>query len=86
MFVPFGVAKPKKGFFDAVAADIEGFDKSRALIIGDSLTSDIKGGINAGLDTCWYNPKGKPVPTDLPVTFVINDLAQLPGLVEKGSL
>ena len=67
-------------------ADIPDFDPATTLVVGDSLTSDIKGGINAGLDTCWYNPKGKPTPADLPVTYVIRDLAELPRLVEKRCL
>ena len=41
---------------------IPGLDRSRTLIIGDSLTSDIQGGFNAGIDTCWFNPKGKKKP------------------------
>lgn len=53
-----GYEKPDVRFFDSVAASIDGFDKRRTLVIGDSLTSDIKGGINFGVDTCWYNPRG----------------------------
>ena len=81
-----GFEKPDVRYFDAVMADIPDFDPATTLVVGDSLTSDIKGGINAGLDTCWYNPKGKPVPADLPVTYVIRDLAQLPALAETGCL
>ena len=54
-----GFAKPDKRFFDLVAASIPHFKKGEAIVIGDSLSSDIQGGINAGLDTCWFNPKGK---------------------------
>ena len=81
-----GFEKPDVRYFDAVMADIPDFDPATTLVVGDSLTSDIKGGINAGLDTCWYNPKGKAVPADLPVTYVIRDLAQLPALAETGCL
>ena len=77
-----GVAKPKKGFFDAVAADIEGFDKSKALVIGDSLTSDIKGGVEYGIDTCWLNPTGKEVPDGMDITHVIGDIRELLGILE----
>jgi 2-haloacid dehalogenase len=45
------------------------------LIIGDSLTSDMRGGVDYGIDTCWYNPAGKM--TELPVTYVINRLKEL---------
>ena len=77
-----GVAKPKKGFFDAVAADIECFETSRALVIGDSLTSDIKGGVEYGIDTCWLNPTGKEVPDGMDITYVIGDIRELLGILE----
>ena len=49
-----GYQKPAKEYFDFVFDSIEEKDKSRILIVGDSLTSDIKGGINAGIDTCYF--------------------------------
>lgn len=54
-----GVQKPQKAFFDACFAQISGFNPARAIIIGDSLSSDILGGHNAGIATCWFNPGGK---------------------------
>ena len=54
-----GAPKPEKAYFDYVFANIPEKDKSKILIIGDSQSSDILGGINAGIDTCWYNPLGK---------------------------
>ena len=77
-----GVAKPKKGFFDAVAADIEEFDKSKALVIGDSLTSDIKGGVEYGIDTCWLNSAGKEVPDGMDITYVIKDIRDILEILE----
>lgn len=53
-----GIQKPYKGFFDYVFEDLKILDKSKVLLVGDSLTADIIGGINYGIDTCWYNPKG----------------------------
>ena len=76
-----GCAKPEKRFFDLVAAAIPGFDPSDTIVIGDSLSSDIQGGINAGLPTCWYNPSGKPVPAGLPVTYTVRDLAEIPTIL-----
>lgn len=78
----FGVAKPKKGFFDAVAANIEGFDRSRALIIGDSLTSDIKGGTEYGIDTCWLAPSGMKAPSDMNITYIIEDIRDILKILE----
>ena len=46
-------------------------DKKKILIVGDSLTSDIKGGNNIGIDTCWYNPKGANKPNDIIVNYEI---------------
>mgnify|MGYP002508826677 CR=1 FL=1 len=51
-----GYNKPSKEYFDACFAAIDGFDREKAMIVGDSLTSDIRGGINAGLKTVWVNP------------------------------
>jgi len=53
-----GFEKPDVRYFEVVAASIPEFSKERCLVIGDSLSSDIAGGRNFGLDTCWYNPKG----------------------------
>ena len=54
-----GAQKPKKEFFDRCIADIPDFEAEKALVIGDSLTSDIRGANNAGLPCCWYNPGHK---------------------------
>ena len=73
-----GVQKPDKAYFDAVAAGIEGFDPRRALVIGDSLTSDIRGANNAHLPCCWFNPAGLPRPNDLRIDCEIRSLSELP--------
>lgn len=68
-----GFNKPDVRYFEYVADCIEGFDSSRAVIVGDSLTSDIKGGINAGIDTCWYNPERKENGGDILPDFTAYD-------------
>jgi 2-haloacid dehalogenase len=70
-----GVAKPAADFFEAVFQEIGNPPKNQVLIIGDSLSSDMLGGINYGIDTCWFNPGGKT--TELPVTYTIKTLGQL---------
>jgi 2-haloacid dehalogenase len=70
-----GPAKPLAGFFEAVFQEIGLPPKNQVLIIGDSLTSDMQGGINYGIDTCWFNPAGKT--TTLPVTYTIRTLGQV---------
>ena len=62
----------------AVVLDtIPGFDPTNTLVVGDSLSSDIRGGINAGLATCWYNPHGKPVPADMKIDYVVRSLDEI---------
>ena len=54
-----GADKPSKAFFDACFAAIPGFRLEETVMVGDSLTSDIRGGSNAGLRTVWFNPLGR---------------------------
>lgn len=77
-----GVNKPDPLYFERCFARIPGFDLSRAMIVGDSLTSDIQGGINAGLLTCWVNPTGKPGRSDICPDYEIQSLFQLEALLE----
>ena len=76
-----GCEKPGRAFFDRVASSIDGFDPAYALVIGDSLTSDILGGVNYGIDTCWYNPKGHEKPADLPITYTVTNLSEVARLL-----
>lgn len=76
-----GFEKPNKEFFDHVFTSLGVTDKSEVLIIGDSLTSDILGGVNAGIDTCWFNPMHKSKSLDIPVTYEIDDLCKLKDIV-----
>lgn len=81
-----GVNKPAKGFFDYCFEKIPGFEASQAIIVGDSLTSDILGGKNAGIATCWVNPKGKSPREDVCPDYQIPSLVQLPALLESLSV
>ena len=72
-----GAAKPKAAFFAAASARLGNPAKSEVLMIGDSLTSDIQGGVDYGLDTCWYNPGAEPRPGNLQVTYEIAHLREL---------
>lgn len=76
-----GFEKPKREYFDAVAASIPDFDPRRALVVGDSLSSDVQGGIQAGIDTCWINHKGQTPPDDLRIDYVIRELKDVVPLV-----
>lgn len=72
-----GHHKPERAYFDYCFAHIPGFDAKRALIVGDSLTSDILGGKNAGIQTCWFNPNHKPCRSDLTPDYEIHALRDL---------
>ncbi len=76
-----GYQKPHIGYFNYVFEHIKEKDKSKILIIGDSLTSDIKGGINAGIDTCWYNPNKKSC-DDIKPKYEIQALEELYSILE----
>ena len=78
-----GFNKPAKEFFDACARQIPGFDRTKAMMVGDSLSSDILGGKNAGFFTCWVNPAHKKSPAEIQPDYEIEALSQLPGLLEK---
>lgn len=72
-----GAEKPSPIFFDHVFAHIGPVDKREVLIVGDSLTSDMRGGLNAGINCCWYNPKGLPAPEGMDLDYIIHDLNQV---------
>lgn len=76
-----GYQKPMKQFFDYVFEQIPDFSPEKGLIIGDSLTSDIKGGNMAGLDTCWFNPHNKANHSDISPTYEIQELHELQQLL-----
>ena len=78
-----GHNKPSVEFFDHCFANIPGFEKEKAIIVGDSLFSDIRGGINAGIKTCWVNPGHKTAPDHICPDYEIEKLADLPDLLER---
>jgi len=78
-----GANKPDKQFFDICFAEIPDFLLSETVIIGDSLSSDIKGGINAGITTVWFNPKGIENDSDIKPDYTIKELSEVPGLLSQ---
>ena len=72
-----GYEKPAMEFFDKVFRTIGEKDRFRVLIVGDSLTSDIRGGNNAGIQTCWYNPEKKENDAGVTIDYEIEDLIQV---------
>ncbi len=79
-----GASKPGTEIFDLTFAALGEPDRAMAIMVGDNLGSDIAGGNNAGIETCWYNPSGLP-PSDIhPANYTIASLDELPAIVRGG--
>ena len=76
-----GYQKPQKEFFEACFEQIKTTDRDKIIIIGDSLTSDMKGGNNAGITTCWYNPKRKKNTEEVRIDYEIDSLGQIENIL-----
>ena len=76
-----GAQKPNIEFFDFVLSTMDIKDKEKTLIIGDSLKSDVLGGKNAGIKTCWYNPKQEDNHSSIRPNFEIEKLTDLVPIV-----
>lgn len=79
-----GVEKPNREFFDKALKEIGVLDRSSVVIVGDSLSSDIQGGNNAGIICCWYNPEHKENNTHLKIDVEIDDLRKLEAELKYG--
>ena len=77
-----GIEKPGIGFFHRVFEKIGDFSPDEVMIVGDSLTSDIQGGNNAGILCCWFNPQGKPRPGNLRIDYTVSRLSQILNILE----
>lgn len=78
-----GYQKPMKEYFDYVFARIPNFEKEATVIIGDSLSSDIQGGITAGIDTIWLNSKSEQATAGIQPTYTINQLESIYRILEN---
>ncbi len=78
-----GFNKPAPEYFQRCFEQIPGFDPASCLMVGDSLTSDILGGLRAGIRTCWVNPAGTAAPAHIQPDHQISALAELPALLEQ---
>ena len=78
-----GYQKPMPAFFDYVFERIDNINKDKTLIIGDSLTSDVKGGLQAGIDTCWFNIRNIENTSDIQPHFEIKKLHDLHLLLDN---
>ncbi len=82
-----GFEKPNPQFFEKafeqIRKDIGQFALRDVIIIGDSLTSDIEGGTDAGIVTCWYNPEDRPLPEDRKTDYIIRNLQEVRSVLER---
>lgn len=76
-----GFQKPQKEYFDYVFERICGFEKEKAIMIGDSLTSDIAGANNAGIVSCWYNPFGKEGVDGIHCDYTVRNYEQMKRVI-----
>lgn len=72
-----GFSKPMPEFFQVLFERVKNKEKDKMLLIGDSLNTDILGGIQNGIDTCWFNPNQQPSPSEIQPTMTIHKLLQL---------
>jgi YjjG family noncanonical pyrimidine nucleotidase len=79
-----GVAKPAAAFFDVAFELLGTADRGSTLIVGDSLSADMRGGADYGLATCWYNPHRRTAPSSAGIDHEVERLDQLPGIVGAG--
>lgn len=77
------VSKPNPKIFEHALNNMNHIDKRNVLMVGDSLTSDIQGGINFGIDTCWFNPNKIVNRTDIKPTYEISNLMKLKNILKK---
>ncbi|MBQ3099759.1 MAG: YjjG family noncanonical pyrimidine nucleotidase [Clostridia bacterium] len=79
-----GYSKPDKRYFDYVLSVIPETDKSKVIVIGDSLTSDIKGAYNSGLDSCWFDPDKKESTAEFHPTYIAHNYADILNIIANG--
>ena len=76
-----GCQKPQRRFFDSALKNLGVSNRSKVLVIGDSLAADIRGGIDAGLDTCWFNPTNAENTTEWQPTYTVQGYEQLKPII-----
>lgn len=81
-----GCPKPQLSYFEKCFQKIEDFQKDKTLIVGDSLSSDMQGGNNAGIACCWYNPEGKENKTGLRIDYEIRNLWEVEEILSCQNL
>ena len=76
-----GIPKPAKEFFDYCFENINNPPKEDVILIGDSITADILGGINYGMDTIWFNKNNEPLPENINPNYTVNTLEEIKNIL-----
>ena len=84
IFISEDIGKPKPfpEFFEYVFKALPGIPPERMLITGDTLEADVRGGLDAGMDACWFNPSGLENYLELPLTYEIRSLSELAAILD----
>ena len=72
-----GFEKPSENFFDACFAALSDISPEESMIIGDSITADMMGGLRYGIQTCWVNYHHAQPPKDIPLTYIVDALEDI---------
>ena len=78
-----GSSKPNKEFYDYLYKKIQNKNKDTMIMIGDSLSTDVLGGMMNGIDSCWFNPNNKILPDKYKPTITIEKLPQLKSKLNR---
>lgn len=78
-----GYPKPMKEYFDACFASLPGVSREECILVGDSLTSDMRGAENAGITACWFNPENREKDVDVRTDYEIYRLKDLMLILEQ---
>ncbi len=78
-----GYPKPRKEFFDGCFAALSDVDRNKCILVGDSLTSDMRGAENAGITSCWFNPEKQEKDVDVRTDYEIRRLEELISILEQ---
>jgi 2-haloacid dehalogenase len=81
-----GYEKPDPKYFEKVESSLGALDKENTIVVGDSLTSDIRGANNYGLDSCWYNPKLKKNNSTALPTYIASSFDDVYNIIERGEI
>ncbi len=76
-----GAVKPEKAFWDACFAQLPGATPENSVIIGDSLSADIRGSISYGMKACWFNPNHLPAPEAYKIDYIVHSLSEIQNIL-----